>query len=137
MAGETHDPQEAYPGKDLGSRQFVTSDEMLGNYFDGLELDPSWYSEQSPFGQPVAPSMTLADVDSGFSGAGLKNHFGNLWMRQEWDIRAPILPGQEYKVTSKIVDVYDHRNRTVTNQQVTLWSSDGEVMAQGHHDTSR
>ena len=136
MVGHTHDSEEAYPGKDLGSRHFVASDEMLANYFDGLELDRTWYSEESPYGQPVAPTMTLADVDGGFSGARFKNTFGNLWMRQKWDIRAPITPGQEYRVTSKIVDVYQHRNRTVTKQQVTLWSSDNEVMAQGHHHQS-
>ena len=136
MAGRTQDPEEAYPGKDLGSRQFVATDETLGNYFDGLEIDRSWYFEESPYGHPVAPSMTLTEVDGGFGGAGFKNDFGNLWIRQQWDIRAPIVPHRTYKVTSKVVDVYEHRNRTVSNQQVTLWSSDGEVMAQGHHHQS-
>ena len=136
MAGRTHDPEEGYPGKDLGSRQFITSEKSLDNYFDGLELDRSWYFDDSLYGQPVAPSMTLTEVDGGFQGAGFKNNFGTLWMRQEWDIHAPIMPDQEYRVTSKVVDVYEHRNRTVTNQQVTLWSPDGEVMAQGHHHQS-
>ncbi len=136
MADHTHNPEEAYSGKDLGSRQFAASDEMLGDYFDGLELDRSWYFAQSPYGQAIAPSMTLTDVEGGFQGGRFKNDFGNLWMRQQWSINAPILPGHEYRVTSKIVDVYEHRNRTVTNQQVTLWSSDGDVMAQGHHHQS-
>jgi hypothetical protein len=136
MAGQTHDPEEAYPGKDLGSRGFVTTDDMLGDYFDGLEIERSWYFDASPYDHPVAPSMTLASVDGGFGGAGFKNNFGNLWMRQQWDLNAPIMPDQEYQVTSKIVDVYEHRSRTVTNQEVTLWSPDGEVMAQGHHHQS-
>ena len=131
-----HDPEEAYAGKDLGSREFVATDEMLANYYEGLEIDPAWYAANSPYGTPVAPSMTLTSVDGGFAGAGFKNNFGTLWMRQEWESHQPIIPGETYKVTSKVVDVYEHRNRTVSKQQVTLWAPDGEMMAQGHHHQS-
>ena len=130
------DPQEAYPGKDLGSRDFVATDEILSNYYAGLQIDPAWYTDQSPYGSTVAPSMTLTAVDGGFPGAGFKNNFGTLWMRQEWDSFKPIIPGERYKATSKVVDVYRHRNRTVVNQQVRLLTLDGEMMAQGHHHQS-
>ena len=130
------DPQEAYPGKDLGSRDFVATDEILSNYYEGLQIDPAWYTDRSPYGSTVAPSMTLTAVDGGFPGAGFKNNFGTLWMRQEWDSFKPIVPGERYKATSKVVDVYEHRNRTVVNQQVTLLTMDGETMAQGHHHQS-
>ena len=33
------DPQEAFPGKDLGSRDFVATDETLSNYYEGLQVD--------------------------------------------------------------------------------------------------
>ena len=130
------DVEEAYVGKDLGSREFVATEEILKNYYEGLEIDPSWYAEQSPYGRPVAPSMTLTVVDTGFPGAGFKNNFGTLWIRQEWDSYKPIMPGEGYKVTSRVLDVYEHRNRTVVNQEVTLWAPNGEMMAQGHHHQS-
>ena len=71
------DPQEAYPGKDLGSRDFVATDEILSNYYEGLQIDPAWYTDRSPYGSTVAPSMTLTAVDGGFPGAGFKNNFGD------------------------------------------------------------
>ena len=136
MADQQHDENYAYAGKDLGSRTFVTTDEMLENYFDGLEIDNSSYSAGSIFDEVVAPTMTLGEVDGGFPGAGMPNKFGNLWIRQQWDMTSPIIPGQEYSVTSKVLDIYEHRNRDIVLQQVSLWSPDGELMAQGHHHQS-
>lgn len=66
----------------------------------------------------------------------MPNNFGNLWIRQQWEINNPIIPGQEYNVTSKVMDIYDHRNRDIVLQQVSLWSPDGELMAQGRHHQS-
>lgn len=132
----SHDPEEAYAGKDLGSRQFVANDETIKNYFEGLNVDPSWYQENKIDGVAVAPSMVLTSVDGGFPGAGFKNNFGTLWIRQEWDMKAPVVPGKEYKVTSQVLDVYEWRNRKVAVQEVTLWSGDGEIMAQGKHHQS-
>jgi len=136
MADQQRDENFAYAGKDLGSRTFSTTSEMLANYYDGLEVEDSYYSAGSIYDQAVAPTMTLTEVDTGFRGAGMPNNFGNLWIRQQWEINNPIFPGQEYNVTSKVMDIYDHRNRDIVLQQVSLWSPDGELMAQGHHHQS-
>ena len=135
MAYVSNDPEEAYIGKELGSRDFTADDRILEDYFVGLDIDSEWY-DSNPYGDPVAPSMTLSSVDGGFPGGGFKNAFGNLWMRQQWQINAPIAPGQQYTASSKIVDIYDHRNRTLVNSEVTLWSPEGEAMAVGHHHQS-
>ncbi len=136
MADQQRDENFAYAGKNLGSRTFSTTDEMLANYYDGLEVEDSYYSAGSIYDQAVAPTMTLTEVDTGFRGAGMPNNFGNLWIRQQWEINNPIIPGQEYNVTSKVMDIYDHRNRDIVLQQVSLWSPDGELMAQGRHHQS-
>mgnify|MGYP000330142879 FL=1 len=136
MADQQRDENFAYAGKDLGSRTFSTTSEMLANYYDGLEVEDSYYSAGSIYDQAVAPTMTLTEVDTGFRGAGMPNNFGNLWIRQQWEINSPIIPGQEYNVTSKVLDIYDHRNRDIVLQQVSLWSPDGELMAQGRHHQS-
>ncbi|HIM90254.1 MAG TPA: hypothetical protein EYM52_05930 [Dehalococcoidia bacterium] len=136
MADQQRDENFAYAGKDLGSRTFSTTSEMLANYYDGLEVEDSYYSAGSIYDQAVAPTMTLTEVDTGFRGAGMPNNFGNLWIRQQWEINNPIIPGQEYNVTSKVMDIYDHRNRDIVLQQVSLWSPDGELMAQGRHHQS-
>ncbi len=130
------DPSEAYVGKELGSREFVCTDRMLNDYLEGLDIDPSAGVKPSDYDAPVAPWMILADVDGGFAGTGFKNNFGNLWMRQEWDSHMPILPGTSYNVTSKIIDIYEWRSRTVVKQEVTLWSHDAEMIARGTHHQS-
>ena len=137
MAQQTaRDPEEAYVGKDLGSMEFTVTDDLIQHYFDGLEVDADWYTDSSLFGKALVPSMILTNADTGFSGAGFKDNFGNLWIRQEWDIRKPMLQGETYRRSSKIEDIYQWRDRTVVKQQVTLWSLDDEVMAIGVHHQS-
>ena len=129
-------PEEAYVGKDLGSREFTCDSDIIDHYFEGLEVDPNFYGDSSPYGKPVAPSMVLTNVDTGFAGAGFKDNFGNLWIRQEWDSYIPITPGEKYRVTSRVEDVYSWRDRTVVKQEVNLWSTGGELMAKGLHHQS-
>jgi acyl dehydratase len=125
------DPSEAYAGKDLGSREFVCTERILGDYLEGLRIDSSRYADGAR-----TPWMILSDVDGGFPGTGFKNNFGNLWMRQEWDSRIAIAQGAQYTVTSTIEDIYEWRGRTVVKQIVNLWSPAGELMAQGTHHQS-
>lgn len=128
------DPDEAFVGKDLGAREFIYSEALRDHYFEGLKIDPSWYEDRS--GGSVAPAMVVGEVDGGFRGSGFKNAFGNLWMRQEWELHASIVLGTAYRVTSQVLDIYDWRNRTVVKQEVTLWSDDDEVMLRGIHHQS-
>ena len=65
MAYASNDPEEAFVGKELGSRDFVADDRILNDYFVGLEIDSDWY-DSHPYGTTVAPSMTLTSVDGGF-----------------------------------------------------------------------
>ena len=135
MPNISNDPEEAQIGKDLGSREFVADERILNDYCEGLEIDAGWYDNQ-PYDFSVAPSMTLSSVDGGFPGGGFKNAFGNLWMRQQWTMNAPITPGKPYQATSRVVDIYDHRSRTLVNSEVVLWSPDGDAMAVGNHHQS-
>ncbi len=136
MAERQPNSDEAYIGKDLGSNEFTATDDILRDYFEGLQVDSAPYNEQSPYGRPVAPSMILTNVDGGFSGAGFNDNFGNLWIRQEWDMRKPMYPAETYKRTSSVVDIYEWRDRTVVKQEVNLWSPADELIARGTHHQS-
>lgn len=137
MAQQTsRDPEEAFVGKDLGSMDFTVTDELIQHYFEGLNVDPNWYSDSSLYGKALTPSMILTNVDTGFAGAGFKDNFGNLWIRQEWDMLKPMLQGETYRKTSMVEDIYDYRDRTVVKQEVRLWSQDDELMALGRHHQS-
>lgn len=133
---DVRNPDEAFVGKDLGSIDFAVSDQAIKDYFVGLDVDSEFYNETSLYGKALTPSMVLTNVDTGFAGAGFKDNFGNLWIRQEWDLRKPMLQGESYSKSSKIVDIYEWRDRTVVKQEVTLFSPDGELMARGLHHQS-
>ena len=83
MADQPHDEKYAYVGKDLGSKEFLTTDAIMENYFNGLGVDHSYYFAGSVYDQKVAPTMTLTEI-YGIEEARMPNNFGNLWMRQEW-----------------------------------------------------
>ena len=137
MAQQTaKDSEEAFVGKDLGSMEFEVTDDIIRHYFEGLKVDSDWYTDSSPYGKALAPSMILTSADTGFAGAGFKDNFGNLWIRQEWDIYKPMLQGERYRRTSNVQDIYQWRDRTVVKQEVILLSPDDEVMAVGRHHQS-
>ena len=54
MPNISNDPEEAQIGKDLGSREFVADDGLLKDYFEGLEIEPDWYSG-NPYQAQVRP----------------------------------------------------------------------------------
>ena len=43
MTQQQRSPEEAYVGKDLGSNEFTATDEILHHYYEGLEVDASFY----------------------------------------------------------------------------------------------
>ena len=137
MAQETRrKTDEAYEGKDLGSYEFAVTEDLLKNYFRGLEIAPDWYSANPKYGSDVAPSMVVAAAEEGFVGDGFINDFGNLWIRQEWDLHRPLLPGATYTVSAGIPDIYDWRGRTVVLREATVSTPDGGVVAQARHHQS-
>ena len=127
---------QAYAGKQLGSREFVATGAALNDFCGGLAIDPSWYVEHSPYATPIAPSMIVNAVDGGFPGDGYGNNLGTLWIRQQWDLMGAVIPGVKYTATGQVVDMYEHRNRIVKNQEVSVWSPDGVHVARGRHHQS-
>ena len=141
MARETQQTrqQSAGPhvGQDLGDTEFEVTEEGLSHYFDGLALDRGEGDERSPFGRAVAPSMLVLVPDSGLSTrGGFANAFGNLWMRQQWELERPLIPGERYRCAGKVVDIYERRDRTVVQAEVSVLGADGQLMARGMHHQS-
>ena len=133
---QTATSHEPYAGKDLGENLFVCTPKMIDDYCEGLAVDPARYATARFWERPAAPVMIVGDVDGGFRGARFDNAFGNLWMRQEWEFNHPIFPEQEYRRTSRVLDIYDWRNRTVVKQQVDLQDAQGQLVVRGTHHQS-
>ncbi len=123
---ETSEP---FAGKELSPRPFTATEEALDNYHEGLELDRD-------AGAPV-PSMIASIPDNGFSGAsGFSNAFGNLWMRQEWELHRPLRLDEPYEASARIIEIYERRDRTVVNTEMTLRDGSGETAVVARHHQS-
>ena len=132
---ETIARHEPYAGKDLGSLDFICTPQMVSDYCEGLLLDGARYHKPDHWDKPVAPAMVVGEMDFGFEGLRFDNAFGNLWMRQEWEFFHPIFQERHYRRASKVLDVYEWRNRSVVKQEVNVL--DGEVLlARGIHHQS-
>ncbi len=115
-------------GVDLGSAEVLIDDTALNDYYEGLDLEP-------PAEFAVVPTMVAANADLS-TRMHFANDFGNLWLRQEWDFRAPLQPGLRYTASAKSLDVYERRDRTVILTETELRDPDGDVVVvQRHHQS--
>jgi acyl dehydratase len=125
-----------YAGKDLGSLDVTITTDMVQHYIKGLDEANPWYTKDSPFGGPVAPVIIFQNVDSQFKGWYLDNLFGNLWMRQEWDIYAPTRVGQTLHCSARVLDRYRKRDRDVVAQELLVHDQAGHLVARSVHHQS-
>lgn len=125
-----------YAGKDLGSLDLTITADMVQHYITGLDEANPWYTRDSPFGGPVAPAIIFQSVDSQFKGWYLDNLFGNLWMRQEWDIYAPTRVGQTLHCSARVLERYRKRGREVVAQELLVRDQAGPLVARSVHHQS-
>ena len=129
MEQNTSDTREPYIGKELGSVSFTVTNEVLGDYYEGLKL--------SRPDQGVVPSMIASGPDNAyFDQSSFSNHFGHLWMRQEWELFKPLRQDQQYTATAQISDIYPKRNRSVVRYDVELRGDSGELALRTRHHQS-
>ena len=126
---------EAFVGKEFGSRKFELSHKTVEDYFEGLRVDNSWYESESPYEGSIAPSMVIIEAES-MQGAGFRNNFGNLWMRQELDFHGPLPSDTELTVRSKVLDIYEWRNRTVVLQNFEIYNDEEQLLGATRHHQS-
>ena len=131
MSQETTPTREPYVGKVLEPRSFPVSQETLDDYYHGLAL------ADSAAQMPAVPSMLASGSDNGyFDQICFSNHFGHLWMRQEWELFASLRVGQEYESTGHIADIYQRRDRKVVQYALDLRDSAGGLVLRSQHHQS-
>ena len=130
-----HHSDEAFVGKELEPRLFEISKKTVNDYFEGLKVDRSVYENIWSEDKLVTPSMVIIDAES-ISGASFRNNFGNLWMRQEVDFHAPLPTEERLNVSSKVLDIYEWRNRTIVLQESEIFNEKKELLgAMRHHQS--
>ena len=133
MTTEQHHPDEAFVGKQLEPRSIEISKKTVDDYFEGLKVDRAAYENISQDKDLVTPYMVIIDAES-ISGASFRNNFGNLWMRQEVDFHAPLPTEESLDVRSRVLDIYEWRNRTIVLQESEIFNQNEELLgAMRHH----
>jgi hypothetical protein len=133
----TNEARVPHAGEVLGHFDFSITQETLGNYLAGLDLEAPSVPAQTAFGSPAAPSMLVHLADDGARrGSGFSNSFGTLWVRQRWALHGPMLIGEPLRATGRIVEVYPYRDRTVVLSEASLRNEAGELLAVGQHHQS-
>jgi acyl dehydratase len=127
---------DVHEGKDLGTLDIVITRDMVEHYVRGLDEPNPWYTTASPFGEPVAPVIVYQDTDVQFKGWYLDNLFGNLWMRQEWEIHAPTRVGQALRCTARVAERYRRRDRDVVAMEMRVHDAAGALVARSVHHQS-
>ena len=122
---------EVYVGRDYGSHEYSISPEVVQEYMGATDDHNPWYTGPSPFDGPVAPALILHSEVYKYPGWYLKNVYGNLHARQEWELFAPIMVGDSVTTHSFIADRYVKRGRDYVVNEVMYFGADGQLVSRG------
>lgn len=132
MSEAAIDERDPYVGKELREKSFVVRDNLIDDYFEGLELDRGAFDA----GRAPVPSMIATDADNYFGETAYRQQRGHLWMRQQWWFSQPMEAGAEYTTRGRIEDIYRKRDRTVVNTAFSVVDGGGGEVLRGNHHQS-
>jgi acyl dehydratase len=125
----THPLFEARVGDDLGSREFVITEEMVERNAWAIDDYNPWYMHDSPFvGRIISPTY-LASFDAQlFYGYYAYPVGGSLFAKQEFEYFAPVKVGERYLMSGKLSDIYKRKGRTFFKASISVTNADGQVV---------
>ena len=132
MSEAAIDERDPYVGKELQEKSFVVRDNLIDDYFEGLDLDRGDFDA----GRSPVPSMIATDADNYFRETAYRQQRGHLWMRQEWQFSRAMQAGAEYTTRGRIEDIYRKRDRTVVNTAFTVVDGSGDEVVRANHHQS-
>ena len=118
-------------GQDIGAHEFEVTPALVAGYMAGVDDQNPWYTGRSPLGAAVAPALLLHSEVYHYGGWYLKNIFGNLHARQEWELFAPIMVGEAVRTHSTIVDRYIKRGRDYVVNEIQIFGAGGRLLSRG------
>jgi acyl dehydratase len=113
-------------GRHCGSNTYSVTPEVVAFYADALD-------DQSELYTKLAPPLLYHSECYRFVGEWyLRNLFGNLHARQDWELFAPIAIGSSVRTRSTIVERYHKRGRDyVVNETDVVDAADGRLLVRG------
>lgn len=129
MSETVFSPDEVYVGRDYGSVTYDLTPETIATYIAGTGDDNAWYRDRSPLGGPIVPALILYGAVYKTVKWYLPNIYGNLHSRQEWEIFAPVMVGEQLTSRSLIVGRYLKRDREYLVNEVIVSNRAGRVVS--------
>jgi len=118
--------QPAHVGRHCGGHEYAITREVVDFYADALDDHHPLYAELAP------PLLHHSECYKVLGEWYLKNLFGNLHARQDWELFAPIRVGSRVRTRSTIVDRYAKRGRDyVVNETDLMDAGDGRLLVRG------
>ena len=115
----------AYVGRHCGSNVYRVTPELVAFYADALDDRSALYGE-------IAPSLLFHSECYKVLGEWyLKNLFGNLHARQDWELFAPIPLGATVRTRSTIVERYAKRGRDYVVNETDVLDEEGRLLVRG------
>ncbi len=124
---------DSYVGKYLGRHEYVADAEMVARYMAGTGDRNPWYTGPSPLGGPLAPGLLLHSEQYAFRLRDwyLPNLYGNLHIRQEWELFRAVPLGTRLWTHGMIVDRYVRKNRDVVVLEFSVFDGDDVMVWRG------
>ena len=118
--------QPAFVGRHCGSHEYDITREVVDFYADALDDHSPLYAEVAP------PLLHHSECYTVLGEWYLKNLFGNLHARQDWELFSPIRIGSRVRTRSTIVERYQKRGRDyVVNETDLMDAADGRLLVRG------
>ena len=118
--------QPAHVGRHCGGHEYEITREVVDFYADALDDHHPLYQEFAP------PLLHHSECYKLLGEWYLKNLFGNLHARQDWELFGPIRIGARVRTRSTIVDRYTKRGRDyVVNETDLMDAAEGRLLVRG------
>ena len=116
----------AFVGRHCGGHEYDVTREGVDFYADALDDHHPLYREIAP------PLLHHSECYKVLGEWYLKNLFGNLHARQDWELFGPIRVGSRVRTRSTIVDRYSKRGRDyVVNETDLMDAAEGRLLVRG------
>lgn len=124
---------DSYVGKYLGRHDYVVDEAMIARHVAATRDAHSWYMGESPLGGPVAPALLLHSEQYAFRLRDwyLPKLFGNLHIKQEWDLFRGVPVGSRLWTHGMITDRYIRKDRDVVVMEFSIFNGEDVMVARG------
>jgi acyl dehydratase len=117
-------------GEEFVSGEQVVMPEDIEAYAFAVDDDHPWFSEDSPFGGPVAHPTFMANQALRLRHTRYVVPAG-LHAKMEFEFLEPIRPGARVRARGRVIDKYERRGRPYMVTEYETYDEHGTVLVRG------